>query len=157
MLSPGRRTNSGSSLETSRSSTESPHLRRIYRVMQNIVDVTQCTKRETESKIQKQYMNILKQRACLLLNSLSILKIHTCCALNTNTLFFKIIVTHDSTTKIIEDLTKPNIIESRLQLKDKHKKYLSNNSFIFNRVHWTSSINHPPAHFKQTHTWTSNE
>ena len=89
VLSPGRQTNSGSSLETPRSSTESPHLRRIYRVMQNIVDVTQCTKRETESKIQKQYMNILKQRACLLLKSLSILKIHTCCALNTNTLFFQ--------------------------------------------------------------------
>ena len=111
VLSPGRRANSGSSLETSRSSTESPHLRRIYRVMHNIVDVTRCTKRETESKLQKQYINILKQRACLLVKSLSILKKHTCCALNTITLFFKIILTHDSTTKIIEVLTKPNIIE----------------------------------------------
>jgi len=81
VLSPGRRANSGSSLETSRSSTESPHLRRIYRVMHNIVDVTRCTKRETESKLQKQYINILKQRACLLVKSLSILKKHTCCAL----------------------------------------------------------------------------
>lgn len=40
VLSPGRLTNSGSSLETSRSSTESPHLRRIYLVMKNMVNVT---------------------------------------------------------------------------------------------------------------------
>jgi hypothetical protein len=46
VLSPGRRANSGSSLETSRSSTESPHLRKICGVMQNTVDVTKMYKIE---------------------------------------------------------------------------------------------------------------
>jgi hypothetical protein len=46
VLSPGRRANSGSSLETSRSSTESPHLRKICEVMQNTVDVTKMYKIE---------------------------------------------------------------------------------------------------------------
>jgi len=68
VLSPGRRANSGSSLETSRSSTESPHLRKICEVMQNTVDVTKMYKIEKlqMSKLQNQYMNIIKKEYVML-------------------------------------------------------------------------------------------
>lgn len=157
VLSPGRRSNSGSSLETSRSSTESPHLRKIYGVMQNMM-LQKCpnweTVQEEITKVIYEYNNNNKRSMSCWPSISWIVDLlcpeHYFSSWN-QTMKVQIQKRRifDQTIRTVKVTVKSMIIYIYI--------YLSNNSFIFNRVHWACWINHPPIHFEQTHTWTSNK